>query len=422
MSGACSGLLLHTVAAVAFYTPKVSAEITAPHLSGVFVNIDRVADVWTAADWRADLQAMKAVGIEFFIVHHLARATSRAADDNCPLGYSDTYYTTQQPESPEQQPPHGRVSCLQPRNGTGGTALLLVLEAAAELNLGVYLGFAMTGTPLFVDHGRAINITILDAYTQLCLQIGQEAWSSITDTHRATIYGWYTMLEEWNDGMWSSLAPTWSSRFLNPLAYALKTQLRPTARRLTNATVFASPYYIRNQTRRPDAKYGDLSPAKNGRLWERILDQWALELDLIAPQDAMGAQGNSFENVSSYLGEIAAASRRAGRRVWSNTELFEVYPQSCQWPATCHGRHPAPFNRIKQQMANEAPLVDALIAWEWTSCLSALAGRLLYRGQYPNATAELYAEYFDYVRQHTRQEGHGELAPDGASLINGHAR
>ena len=397
-----AGLLLCVVSATACTLTWAGSEIVVPHLTGVFVNIDRIADVWTAAEWRADLKAMKTAGIEFFIVHHLARATSRAADDICPLGYYDTYYTPQRRQSRDQQQPHEPAPCLQPRTGPGGAALSLVLEAAAELDLKVYLGLAMTATPLFFDHGRAMNITILDAYTHLCMQIGQDAWSSATDTHRNVIDGWYTMLEEWNDGMWSSLAPTWASRFLNPLAYALKTELRPASRIQLNATVFASPYYIGNQTRRPDAKFGDLSPAKNGLLWEQVLERWAPELDLIAPQDAMGAQGNSFHNVSSYLGEIAAASRRADRRVWSNTELFEVYPQTCQWPATCHGRHPAPFSRIKRQMANEAPLVDALIAWEWTSCLSALAGRLLYKDQYPNATAELYAEYLAYVQNDTR--------------------
>ena len=36
----------------------------------------------------------------------------------------------------------------------------------------------------------------------------------------------------------------------------------------------------------------------------------------------------------------------------------------------CGHSHPAPFERIRAQMANEAPLVDELIAWEWHSCLS----------------------------------------------------
>ena len=78
----------------------------------------------------------------------------------------------------------------------------------------------------------------------------------------------------------------------------------------------------------------------------------------------------------------------------ANVELFEVWPRSCEWPAVCHGRHPAPWSRIVHQMvssihfpglffyaisvsqlyacvllkANEAAALgdDAtLIAWEW---------------------------------------------------------
>ena len=108
----------------------------------------------------------------------------------------------------------------------------------------------------------------------------------------------------------------------------------------------------------------------------------------------MGAQSNSFVNVSDYLGHIADASRKAGRPVWSNVELFEVHNIS--------GRHPAPFSRIVKQMANEAPLVDKLIAWEWTSCLSVRAGRYLYKDTYPNATAELYEQYRAYVMKSVR--------------------
>ena len=112
-----------------------------------------------------------------------------------------------------------------------------------------------------------------------------------------------------------------------------------------------------------------------------------------APQDSMGAQGNSFGNVSDFLAELAAASKRAGRRMLSNVELFEVWPQSCQWsPATgiCTGRHPAPFARIVEQIANEAPLADELIAWEWHSCLSPY-------GQ-TNWTTTVYEDYKAYVR------------------------
>ena len=84
------------------------------------------------------------------------------------------------------------------------------------------------------------------------------------------------------------------------------------------------------------------------------------------------------------------ASQRAGRRLWSNVELFEVWPQNCTgtW-AHCTGRHPAPIERIIKQMANEAPLVETLIAWEWHSCLSPNAEDLSYGG----VIKQRYEEY-----------------------------
>ena len=121
--------------------------------------------------------------------------------------------------------------------------------------------------------------------------------------------------------------------------------------------------------------------------WGQIFE-WAPDFGLIAPQDSMGAQGNSFENVSTYVDAMRAASSAAARPFWSNIELFEVWPTSCAWPAPCHGRHPAPFARIKAQLANEAPRADALIAWEWESCLSPL---------HSDSTAALYKQYKQYV-------------------------
>lgn len=110
----------------------------------------------------------------------------------------------------------------------------------------------------------------------------------------------------------------------------------------------------------------------------------------------MGFQGNSFVNVSEYLGAIAVASRRTGHQVWSNVELFKGWPEGCEWPHSC-GRHPAPFERIKAQMANEEPLVDQLVAWDWHM----LRG---YPGDGPtNMTVELYDEYKAYI-------GRGRLA------------
>ena len=125
----------------------------------------------------------------------------------------------------------------------------------------------------------------------------------------------------------------------------------------------------------------------------------APDLDLIAPQDSMGAQGNSFANVSAFLGNASGASRRQGRTPWTNVELFEVWPPNCQWAPrrACRGRHPAPFERIKRQLANEAPLIrpgGKMIAWEWYSCLSPNGGP---DNVWANETRANYEQYRAYL-------------------------
>jgi hypothetical protein len=249
--------------------------ISVPHLSGIFVNIDRVSEVWTAADWLADLSVMKAIGIEFFIIHHVARATV-AADAACPLGHYSSYYT---PTEPPRTGP-----CIQPKLGPAGMALGVVLDAAAELGLGVYLGFAMTAAPLFVDRGRAMNTTTLAQYTAMCEHIGQDVWAVHGQRHHATLRGWYTMLEEWNDPMWSAAALVWAGQFLGPLAQTLKTQLPPAGGSSSHTTVFSSPYYVGNQTRRPAAKFGDLNPKKNAAVWNKFLPRGLRSWTLSRPK------------------------------------------------------------------------------------------------------------------------------------------
>ena len=60
-----------------------------------------------------------------------------------------------------------------------------------------------------------------------------------------------------------------------------------------------------------------------------------------------------------------------------------------RWPASCEGRHPAPIERIVAQLANEAPLVDEVVAWEWHSCLSPHGAT--------SSTTVLYEAYKSYV-------------------------
>ena len=91
---------------------------------------------------------------------------------------------------------------------------------------------------------------------------------------------------------------------------------------------------------------------------------------------------------------MAAASRAEGRAAWSNVELFQVAPPGCPWSAKtgmCRGRAPAPWERIKAQMANEAAVTDQLIAWEWHSCLSPY-------GTNPDLSTPVYKQYLAYMQ------------------------
>ena len=135
-------------------------------------------------------------------------------------------------------------------------------------------------------------------------------------------------------------------------------------------------------------------------LWEEALAAWAPALDVVAPQDSSGANGNSFADVRELLGNMSRAVARQRRSAWSNVELFEVWPRSCQWPDECHGRHPAPFSRIKAQLENEAPILSGpdpqVIAWEWTSCLSPTAGN---GAAFPEANKANYEAYLAHIKE-----------------------
>ena len=113
--------------------------------------------------------------------------------------------------------------------------------------------------------------------------------------------------------------------YLEPLARDLHNM---TAAQSVPTTVWASPYYVGNMTRHNASNL--MTPQFYADWWGQLFS-WAPHLDLIAPQDSMGAQGNSFANVSTFLALLAGSSRAASRRVFSNVELFEVWPRGCQY-------------------------------------------------------------------------------------------
>jgi hypothetical protein len=170
-----------------------------------------------------------------------------------------------------------------------------------------------------------------------------------------------------------------ASRYFEPLAARVRNQ---SGKR--NLDVWASPYYVGNLTLHPTAQNATSYAAFWSGVW-----RLAPSFGWIALQDSIGWQGNSLPEVQEVLAALKQAGESAGKQVWSNVELFEGWldGKPCEYPTKC-GRHPAPIERIVQQLKAEHPYVSGHIAWEWSSCLS----------PYTNAnTSALYTNYTAYL-------------------------
>lgn len=373
-------LLLALVATATALTSQ-SDTITVPHLSGIFVALDIVTSARTVSGWTEDLSAMKAIGIKFLVLRAVAQGCSppqcAPMSPACPLGGFRAAFPTKGA---------GRPACFVEEH-VGIDTVDNVFAAAEAVGLGVHLGLAYPVTSSIAKTG--LNSTAYFRYlASVNWELAQELWTRYVVERGHTIAGFYTDVEESNSIGELVLMKDLVGHYLEPVARDMKVNLS------RDILVWASPYYVGNLTRHPAASW--MGPRFYADWWGQVFVE-ASHLDLIAPQDSMGAQGNSFQNVTDFLSQLALESRVQSRAVWSNVELFEVWPQSCQWSnvtGICRGRHPAPWSRIKEQMANEAKHVDAMIAWEWHSCLSPF-------GSNPNWTKPVYDQYLAYIKAGT---------------------
>ena len=362
---------------LACLAPSILAH--APRFDGIFVAPNPSTSIWTEASWRSDFEAMAAVGMSFLVLPHTARQIGPPSA-LCAGGMFEVFFDARGlPGACYKQV--GLSSSAQ-AGGTVGA----VLAAANATRMSVHLGLAFESNqddPLrnasTVKHFASVQWELAQHLYRLASSIGLSS----------TLAGFYTETEESNSDAWLRGMELFTAHYLQPLARDIHAQLHP------DLVVFASPYAVANRTRYGTHEW--IVPSLYAGLWEQTLTAWAPDLDTVALQDSTGALGNSFADVRALLGNLSAAVARTNRSAWTNVELFEVWPRSCEWPDVCHGRHPAPFERIRQQLENEAPLLvgpDAkIIAWEWSSCLSPTAGN---GAAFPEANRANYAAYKAY--------------------------
>jgi hypothetical protein len=357
----------------------IQTKVKKPHLSGIFVAITTATSHWTTKQWTTDLTSMQDVGMTFAVLPHLAKQnTTKQIDTQCPLGYYTTLFnaTTLGP-------------CFTQTGTTenGGT-VETILTAASSVGMALQLGLATNGE--IVTHDPGYNATRAQDYAALQWQLAQRLYQIAIDMNRShSVAGFYTEIEEYNAAWWLGVWNAWSLHYLGPVSTKIKS-LR------ADLLVWASPYSVGNLTKYRPSNIVDYE--LYGSIWGQVFD-WAPDFDLVSPQDSMGAQGNSFQNVSDCLGNITLHGLHAERprTTWSNVELFERWP----YP-TGNGRHPAQFARIQQQIVNEWNVLQqvggvsepVLIAWEWYSCLSPNGG---VDNTWANVTKENYNRYKAWV-------------------------
>ena len=353
-----------------------------PRLDGAFLSIHGSADAFGLDEWRAELQAMAGVGMTIVALRPGAAEITSSPSAACPFGRWGTFF-----------PPPASLSptCFkQVGVGVGGdkgtSTLGLILQAAWEAGIEVHTGLAFTankskdprawnassGAEQFATHEEKWS-----GYAALEVSLAKAVWELFGAEYQGTLAGFYTDVEVNNLSVFLDQTRSLATRFYRAFAQNVKL-LDP------DLQVWASPYFVGNVTRRPDDQIMD--PDLWASWWRQIFKE-APQFDFLAPQDAMGFQGNSFQNVTDYLAALLPASASMDRPLWSNVELFEGWPPSCQWPGPC-GRHPAPIERVKAQLANESPFTEKMISWEWLSCLSPYTS---------DDTAQLYADYKEYL-------------------------
>ena len=368
---------------------RVNSIIDKPHFSGMFFAMTPLVESsWNLTSWKTEFLSMKNAAFDFVVLPHTGRQTQSSTKE-CPTGTFEILYPVVPPLNPLC---YTQVGYMKHRTGTLG----LAFEAANQIGLKIHLGL------LFAPGEHGFPLQTNGTYADWANQqySAASAMYSLYSSYKTTLLGFYTEIEESNAQYWVDKYPTFAVNYWELLSKKIKQNLS------TSLLVWVSPYSIGNMTRHPT---GFVSPQAYRTAWENIF-RVAPSLDFASPQDSMGAQGNSFQNASDYLAAVKNASEDAHRKIpqWSNVELFEVWPPSCQWPAVCHGRHPASFQgRIQQQMKNEAMVLSpedngasaTLIAWEWRSCFSPNAFDDPHI-PFPNETKANYDAYMAYLKDY----------------------
>ncbi len=177
--------------------------------------------------------------------------------------------------------------------------------------------------------------------------------------HHRSFYGWYWPNEAF-------INKYYSEEFIGYVNACSKA-----ARAVTpKAKVLIAPYGTRVAV--PDDRY------------VRQLEQ--LDVDIVAYQDEVGVRKSTpDETAAFYEGLRKAHDRIPQRKIWADVEVFEFEGETYKSALI-----PAPFDRVKRQLAAVSPFVDTILIYQYQGMMNK-PGSKAFAGH--ERSTRLYSDY-----------------------------
>ena len=297
-----------------------------PRLDSGFVQMDISNASWSANHWAVELANMKSVGINTVIISTSCYLTT-AYYPGCSLAGVTSF----------QQPLEKIL------NGADSTNMKIILGLYYDADWWTLLGDTTYLAQLYQKDSAVFN----------------DLWS-LYSTH-PSIMGWY-LVQETDNNMYKveSYRQRYVNYFLKPITDYIKTKAPATK-------ISVAPYFY---------PAGD-SAVNYGNWWVKTFTE-VPNLDILMPQDGVGAGGYPYSFVTSYFKELKRACDSTNRSMWSDLEIFD---NTSTWG-------PTPISRVTTQLAIEQPYVQAFTCWEYSYYLSPLRGV---------AEDQLHSDYLEYL-------------------------
>jgi len=297
-------------------------------MDGAFIGIyqgDKKA--WSTERWRKELEYLHYVGMDTVIISTAVYNTT-AFYPNCSISGTTTLDTT----------------------------LTRILDITDSLGMSVIIGLYGESSSWSVNGQTPSYLTKLNNNSK---KVADDLWSLYGS--RTSFKGWYIQQEIDNLNWQTETDRT------NLVQY----YFRPISDycRAKNTTKWVCEANFFNDNLQSAADYGTW--------WKKTLAD-CTSLNLLIPQDGIGADHATYTTVSSYFNALRTACTTYNRLMWADIEAYESI--SNQGPTT--------IGRLTTQINVVSSYVSGITNWEYYSCLSPLNTL---------STMSLYNKYDEYA-------------------------